>query len=169
MENAFSLFCLTQTCYNERLLPNHTHTHTHIYIYVCVCVCVCVSMYGPNNQKYKIQQQIKIDVIKKQPTKDYHDYKLNHMSKSYHPSCRALAPVFEKSSTVPKLKSNPKLLWSKYTIHIATFNFGPLNRIVQFSELTASAAEHNIDIACLQERRYYHSGLELKYPDSGNG
>ena len=30
-QNVTLLF--NQTCFNERLLPNHTHTHTHIYIY----------------------------------------------------------------------------------------------------------------------------------------
>ena len=55
-KNLFLLFI--ETCWNERMLPNHTHTythiyiyiymhththtHTHIYIYVCVCVCVYV-------------------------------------------------------------------------------------------------------------------------------
>ena len=44
-----------------------------------------------------------------------------------------------------------------------------LNRITQLLELTASAVEHNIDIVCIQEHRYHHSEVEIKYHDSGNG
>ena len=55
----------------------------------------------------------------------------------------ALAPVFEKSATELKLKQ--KLLKSKSTIQIATFNVRTLNRIGQLAELATSAIDHNID------------------------
>ena len=48
-------------------------------------------------------------------------------------------------------------------MNIATFNIGTLNIINQLPELTASTAEHNIDIICLQELRFYNSELDLKY------
>ena len=34
--------------------------------------------------------------------------------------------------------------------------------------MTVSAVEHNIGIACIQEHRYYHSEVKIKY-DTGNG
>ena len=77
---------------------------------------------------------------------------------------RALASVFEKSSTVLKQQ---KLLKCKQTIEIATFNVRTLNRIGQLPELTASAVEHNIDIICIQEHRYTHS-KDIKYHDTSN-
>ena len=43
-----------------------------------------------------------------------------------------------------------------------------MSRIGQLPELTASAAEHNIDIICIQEHRYTHSE-DIKYHDTGNG
>ena len=33
----------------------------------------------------------------------------------------------------------------------------------------ASAVGHNINRICVQEHRYYHSKVELKYHDTGNG
>ena len=80
---------------------------------------------------------------------------------------KALAPVFEKSAT--ELKHKQKFLKCKSIIHIATFNVRTLNRIDQLPELRGSALEHNIDIVCIQEHRYPHSELEIKYHDTGNG
>ena len=54
----------------------------------------------------------------------------------------ALGPVFQKSAR--ELKQKQK--WLKCTVHIAILNIRTLNRIGQLPELTASAAEHNIDI-----------------------
>ena len=62
----------------------------------------------------------------------------------------ALASVFEKSAT--ELKQQ-KLLKCKQTIQIPTFNVRTFNRIGQLPQLTASAAEHKIDIICIQEHR----------------
>ena len=81
----------------------------------------------------------------------------------------ALIQVFEKSALELKLKSNLKLLRCKNTVHIATFNIMTLNRIGQLLELTTSAAEHNIDIGCIQEHRYYPSKLKIKYHNTSNG
>ena len=44
-----------------------------------------------------------------------------------------------------------------------------LNEIDMLSELTTSAAEHNIDIVCIQEHKNYHVELEIEYHDTGNG
>ena len=86
--------------------------------------------------------------------------------KGAHPAeVEALASVFEKSAT--ELKQQ-KLLKCKQTIQIVTFNVRTLNKIGQLSELNASAVEHNIDIICIQERRYTHN-KDIKYPDTCNG
>ena len=77
----------------------------------------------------------------------------------------ALASVFEKSATEFKQQ---KLLKSKQTIQIVTFNVRTLNRIGQLPELTASAVEHKIDIICIQEHRYTRTE-DIKYHDSSNG
>ena len=79
----------------------------------------------------------------------------------------ALAPVFKKSAA--ELKPKQKLLKCKSTVHIATLNMRILNKIGQLAELTVSAAEYNIDILCIQEHRYHHSGEEIKCHDTGNG
>ena len=68
----------------------------------------------------------------------------------------ALALVFEKSATEPKLN----LLRGQNTSNIASFMI--LNSTNQQPQLTASAAYKNIDIVCVQEYRYYHCELELK-------
>ena len=65
-----------------------------------------------------------------------------------------LAAVFEKSAT--ELKQ--KLFRCKITVHIVKLNV----------RTWMSSAEHNIDIVCMQEHRYYHSKLEIKYHDTGN-
>ena len=72
----------------------------------------------------------------------------------------ALASVVEKSVTEPKLRCES-------IVDIATFNVRTSNTN-QLLELTASAAEHNIDIICIQERRYYNSKQEEKYYDTNN-
>ena len=79
----------------------------------------------------------------------------------------ALAQVFKESATEPKPK--PNLLRYKSIVNIVTFNDRTLNTVNQLPELTASAAKHNIDIIRVQERRYYHSKLGIKYHNAGNG
>ena len=39
----------------------------------------------------------------------------------------------------------------------------------QLPDLRASAAKHDMDIICIQEHRYYHSELEVKYHYTGSG
>ena len=74
---------------------------------------------------------------------------------------------FEKSATELKLiPPKKKLLKCKSTVHITKFNVGTLNRISQLPDLTASAAQHNIDIVSLQEHRHHQSGIEIKYHDT---
>ena len=64
----------------------------------------------------------------------------------------ALVPVFEKPATELKFKPKQKLLKCKSKVHIVIFNLRTLNRIGQQTELTASVAEHDIDIICTQEQ-----------------
>ena len=78
----------------------------------------------------------------------------------------SLDPMFKKSAT--ELEQKQKLLKCKSTIQIATFNVRTLNRIGQLPELTPYAIDHNMDIVCVQERRYLQSE-DIKYHDTGNG
>ena len=72
-------------------------------------------------------------------------------------------------SQLQNSKPKPKLLKFKNTVHLATFNVRILNRVNQLPKLTASATENDIDIICTWEHRDYHSELEIKYHDTGNG
>ena len=74
--------------------------------------------------------------------------------------------MFKKSATQLKLKQ--KLLKCKCIIQIVTFNVRTLNRLGQLLELTATAIDHNIDIICIQEHRYFHRE-DIKYYDTRNG
>ena len=53
-------------------------------------------------------------------------------------------------------------------MHIATLNVRTLNTISQLPELTTFAAEYDIDIVCIQEHKYHHSKVEIKYHNTGN-
>ena len=77
--------------------------------------------------------------------------------------------MFEKSTTELEPKPKQKLLRCKSTVHIATLNVWTLNRIRQPPDMTASVVEHNIGILCIQENWYYHSQVEIKYHETGNG
>ena len=50
-----------------------------------------------------------------------------------------------------------------------TLGVRTLNRIGHLPEQIASVVEHTIDIVCIQEHKYSHSELEIKYHDIGNG
>ena len=76
-----------------------------------------------------------------------------------------LATTFEKSATEPA----QNFLKCKRTTIISTFNVRTLSKISQLSELAASATTYSIDIICVQEHRFYHKDVELKYHDAGNG
>ena len=56
--------------------------------------------------------------------------------------------VSEISDIEPKHKQTLRKL--KNTVHIVTSNHRNLSRTGQLEELTASAAEHNIDVVCVQ-------------------
>ena len=77
----------------------------------------------------------------------------------------ALATVSEKSATEPKTS----LLKCKRIKTISTFNVRTLNTINQLPELVSSAISLNIDIICIQEHRFYHADVDLKYHDVGKG
>ena len=101
-----------------------------------------------------------------QPLKDCHDSYSNHIpnhialcmgkQREHSAAVGALAPVFEKLAIELKHIPKQKLLRCKSTIHIATLNIRTLNRIGQLPELTATVAEHNIDIVCIQEHTMIH-------------
>ena len=80
---------------------------------------------------------------------------------------RCWSPVFEKSA--PELKPKEKSFRCKSTVNIGTLKVKTLNRIDRLPERTTSAAEHNIDIVCIQEHKYYHCKVEIKYHYTGNG
>ena len=80
-----------------------------------------------------------------------------------------MRPGIETRSPKPWWTLYPLGLGCKNTVHIATFNIRILNTVNQLTELRVSAAEHNIDIICIQEYRFFHSKLEIKYHDTGNG
>ena len=46
---------------------------------------------------------------------------------------------------------------------MATFNVMTLNTVIKLPELILSEAKHDIKIIYIQEHRYYHSELEIKY------
>ena len=57
---------------------------------------------------------------------------------------------------------------TKITVLIERLDVRIWNRISQLSELTASAADHNINIVYIQGHRYHQSEVEIKYYDTGN-
>ena len=75
----------------------------------------------------------------------------------------ALNPVFEESATEPRIN----LLRSKIIGNTSSLNVRTLNTINQLHKHTSSAVEHNIDIICVQDHKYCHSELDLKYHETG--
>ena len=61
-------------------------------------------------------------------------------------------PVQKKSGNLLKAPHN-----------MATFNVMTLNTVIKLPELILSEAKHDIKIIYIQEHRYYHSELEIKY------
>ena len=51
---------------------------------------------------------------------------------------------------------------------LAIFNARTLNTVNHLPELRSFAVEHNINIICIHENRFYHSKQVLKYYDTGN-
>ena len=100
------------------------------------------------------------------------------MTKPHRPSCEFKRDAFcwgwSSGPSVRKISyrtqtQRQKLLKCKSTIQKATFNVRTLNRMCQLPELTASAIDHNIGIVCVQEHRYHHSEVDIKYHDTNNG
>ena len=77
------------------------------------------------------------------------------------PGVLALAPELEKLATEP----NSNLLRCKTKFLISTFNVRTLLPNSQMSELVASAETHKIDIICVQEHRFFHDDIDIKYQD----
>lgn len=83
----------------------------------------------------------------------------------------AVATVSEKSTTEPNNNNNHnnnhhnnnRLLRCKRSTRVSTFNVRTLNSLSRISELAASAEALKIDIICVQEHRFYHDDIELKY------
>ena len=63
----------------------------------------------------------------------------------------------------------PQLFRPKKEIFISTFNVRTLNHPHQVPELVFSAIQNKIDVICIQEHRFHHPDLELKYNDVGKG
>ena len=86
-------------------------------------------------------------------------------------SCSFETEIIKIGRSSYKMYSNNILNFQESTIilNACTKKSGTLNRIDQLLKLTASALEQNIDIVCVQEYRYHHSELEIKYHDTGNG
>ena len=77
-----------------------------------------------------------------------------------------LAPDFEKFITE---RNRRQLLKCKRTINLSTFNVRTLQSIKQMSELFAIAVTYHIDVVNVQEHRFYHEDIDLKYHELGNG
>ena len=78
-----------------------------------------------------------------------------------------LGPVFEKSDT--ESNNHGSLLKCRKSIKISTFNVRSLNSLHQTGELIASAEEFHIDVICIQEHRFFHDDITLKYHDLEKG
>ena len=76
-----------------------------------------------------------------------------------------LAPVFDKFTE----RNRRQLLKCKRTINLSTFNVRTLQSIKQMSELIAIAVTYHIDVINVQEHRFYHEDIDLKYHELGNG
>ena len=77
-----------------------------------------------------------------------------------------LAPGFNKFVAE---RSRRQLLKCKRTINLSTSNVRTLKSIKQMSELIAIALKYHIDVINVQEHRFYHEDIYLKYHELGNG
>ena len=78
-----------------------------------------------------------------------------------------LALDLEKYATDLKSKSKTKFMKWKRAINISTFNVCTLHTICQQSELIESGINQLTDIICIQEHRYFHKEVILKYHEMG--
>ena len=83
----------------------------------------------------------------------------------------ALAPDFEKYATELSNNNNIKkrLLTSKKSINLSTYNVRTLQLAHQIPELIATAITFHIDVINVQEHRLFHDDVILKYHDFGKG
>ena len=65
--------------------------------------------------------------------------------------------------------SKTSLQRCKKSTLISTFNVRTLNTINQLPELVSSAIQLKADVICVQEHRFFHSDVKLKYHDIGKG
>ena len=77
-----------------------------------------------------------------------------------------LAPDFEKYITEQNKRN---LLKCKRSIKMSTFNVRTMQPISQISELIATAEKNQIDVISVQEHRFYHDDLVLKYHEFEKG
>ena len=77
-----------------------------------------------------------------------------------------LAPDFDKFVTE---RNRRQLLKCKRIINLSTFNARTLQSIKQISEFIAIAVTYHNDVIYVQEHRFYHEDVVLKYHELGNG
>ena len=97
----------------------------------------------------------------------------NHVFKLPHPSCVQTRGIFcwseSSGPSVQKISNRARTkLTYKNSVNIATFDIRTLNIINQLPQLTVSADEHNTDIICIREHRFYHRKFVQKYYDTDN-
>ena len=78
------------------------------------------------------------------------------------------ADIGTLASVFKKYVAKPNTLRYECIVYIVTYNVRTLNTINQVPVFMAFIAENNIDIICMQEHRYYHSELNLKFHDTSN-
>ena len=83
-----------------------------------------------------------------------------------HAGMTVLAPDFDKFVTE---RNRRQLLKCKRTINLSTFNVCTLQSIKQMAELFIIVVTYHIDIINVQEHRFYHEDIDLKYHELGNG
>ena len=77
-----------------------------------------------------------------------------------------LAPDFNKFVAE---RNRRQLLECKRTINLSTFSVHTLQSIKQMSEVIATAVTYHTDVIKVQEHRFYHEDIDLKYHELGNG
>ena len=83
-----------------------------------------------------------------------------------HAGMTDLAPDFDKFVTE---RNRRQLLKCKRTINLSTFNVCTLQSIKQMAELFIIVVTYHIDIINVQEHRFNHEDIDLKYHELGNG
>ena len=101
-------------------------------------------------------------------TNSRNSYRITH--RAGHQGVRsAVVPIPAQCSKNQLRGHQTRLLECKKSTLLSTFNVRTLNTINQLPELVSSAIELNINVICIQEHRYFHSDIKLKYHDVGKG